>query len=129
MSDPLAALKAFEKELAAAEREAAALVKLAAEVAEDAKKVAPPEIVIRGLVRAYTDAVKDTGGLTSVRPATLKAVQTAEKTPTPATVKAAVTELGKHAQDVKKGGGKEKKLAAFVTATDRIVTQLEKLLG
>lgn len=70
----------LEKEYKELQKELEALDKELAEAEADVKKLpANPVVRLEGLVKAYMDAVKETDGLTSVRPATLKAVQTAEK--------------------------------------------------
>ncbi len=97
-------------------------------VAAGLQKMPKPEIKLSGLVAAYMGAVKKTDGLTSVRPATLKAVQDAEKTPSSASVGKARDELSKHVADVKKASGKDKKFAKFEAGVGSIEGQLTKML-
>ncbi len=97
-------------------------------VAADFKKMKPPEIQLTGLVKAYMDAVKKSDGLTSVRPTTLKAVQTAEKTPSPASVTQASAEIQRHLADVKKASGTDKKFANFDKAISGLLASIKKLV-
>jgi len=97
-----------------------------------ALKAKPPVFYFKGLVKVYMDAVKKSDGLTTARPATLKAVQTAEKNATADTVKQAVKGLDDHKKDVQKQFGKEKdkkkQIDAFEKGVDNIIAELEKQL-
>ena len=83
-------------------------------------------VIFKGLVKAYMDAVKKTDGATSVRPATLKAIQTAEKSPSKQTVAAAEKALQAHVADVK--GTKDAKVKKFAADTSAIAAKLKAML-
>ena len=83
-----------------------------------------PKVLITGLVKTYMNSVRDTDGLTSVRPATLKAIQTAEKDPSKAAK--AIAELKAHAADLKKE--KDKKAKLFEKKIDDIISKLNALV-
>lgn len=121
----IAELKAqLEKAVSAAD----ALVASSAKTLSAVKKVDGPKIKFTGLVKAYMDAIKKSDGLTSARPATLKAVQDAEKKPSSDTVSKARDALQKHAAELKKASGKDKKFAKFEARMNDIDGQLGKLL-
>ena len=82
-------------------------------------------------IKMYQGAVKDTDGLTSVRPATLKALQTASKDPSAKTIEVASKGLDAHSADLKKASGNDKaakkKIAAFDKEVAAIKAHLQKL--
>ena len=96
----------------------------------DALKKKPPVFKFSGLVKVYMDAIKASNGLTTARPATLKAVQAAEKKATIESTKAAIKGLDEHKKDVKKSAGKDNKkdLVAFEKGIDALVAGLNKHL-
>lgn len=91
-----------------------------------AKALREPRLLLKGLVKSYMDAVKKTDGLTSARPKTVKAVQTAEKDPSKKAVSAAIAELKKHVADLK--GSDNKKTKKFAKSIDSIASQLKALI-
>lgn len=95
-------------------------------------KSKPPTFVFRGLVKAYMNAVKDSDGLTNARPATVKAVQSAEKSVTEGNIKAAIKGLGDHVKDAKKlagsDKGKKKQFATFEKGINSVTSALAKHL-
>lgn len=92
----------------------------------------PLRIKISGLVKAYMDAVKASDGLTSVRPATLKAIQSAEAKASPKSVQFAIKALKDHIDAVTKASGNDKgakkQLDKFVKAANNVIGGLKKFL-
>lgn len=95
-----------------------------AEVAKFIEK--PPAITFPGLVKDYADAVKSSGGLTSMKPSCVKVIEKAEKSPDPDTLAAAVKALSAHADEVGKVAKTDKKAATFVKDIDELNKKLVK---
>ena len=85
-----------------------------------------PRMKLTGLVKSYMAAVKKTDGLTSARPATVKAVQAAEKDPSKdGAIAAAIKELRMHVAALK--DGKDKKAKQFAASIESIISQIKSL--
>ncbi len=120
--------KKIRKRISSLESTASELQSAANDVKTSAKKLKPVSVTISGLVAAYMKAVAKTDGLTSVRPATLKAVQTAEKRPSEASVLAAIGQLKKHEKDLKKTAKGDPKYRKFKKHVGSISGQLQAML-
>lgn len=74
------------------------------------------EKLVAGMTKEYKDLIKDSDGLTSMRPGVVKALEKARDTWSEAHLKAARDELKKQNDDVKKAGTKE--ATAFLKEMD-----------
>lgn len=92
-------------------------------------KKPPPRLVFEGLVQAYMAVIKACSGLTSARPATVKAIQTAEKSPSISAIGQAVAEMKKHLAEVEKTSKKDKAFAPFKKGLEGVIEKTEALLG
>ncbi|HYG88212.1 MAG TPA: hypothetical protein VD978_18360 [Azospirillum sp.] len=81
-----------------------------------------------GLVKDYANAVKASGGLTSVKPSCSKAIDAAEKNPSVMTIKAAIKAVGDHSEEFKKSAKTDKKAGEFVKQMTALEKKLEKAL-
>jgi hypothetical protein len=79
--------------------------------------------------KAYMDAVKDTDGLTAAKPSIVKVLQATGKSPDPAAIKTAVTELGKHKDEMAKKYGKDKDKAKMLASFNKDLDTAAKALG
>lgn len=121
------------KELKDLQASYAALTKTVDTIVAANKKIGPAAVknyksmmtkVNTGLAKAiksYQSAVKNSDGMTSLRPATVKALQTVSKLPATKTREAAYSELDKHVADIKKQNGKDKSKAKAVAAFEKAV--------
>ena len=121
------------EEMKALNAKAKALMEQSKKLEEFFKSAKLPKRLLEGLVKAYTDAIKVSNGLTSARPSCTTAVQAAEKNMNKATLAAALAALSKHAEDVKKeNAGKpanKSKVDAFEAAMGKIGASLKKLMA
>jgi len=108
--------------------------KLDKDIAEYKKKITqfkPDPLKLPLLVKAYMDAVKETDGLTSVRPSGTTSVQAAEKDASVANIEKVQNALNAHAADVLKQAGsdegKKKTATKFKADLDGIVKKLGAL--
>lgn len=79
--------------------------------------------------KLYMDAVKDTDGLTSAKPSIVKVLQATGKSPDPDAIKVAITEMGKHSDEMAKKYGKDKDKAKMLAAFDKDLDAAAKALG
>lgn len=120
MGDPSSLPPAVKKEIALLQREIAKLRKDVKAIAVVGKKIGTAlgaahktakskfDAGLAKVSKEYMAAVKKSDGLTSARPATVKALQTAAKARTPKAVDAALASLKDHIADAKKAAGKDK---------------------
>jgi hypothetical protein len=97
--------------------------------AQTIRSLPAPVCTIPALVRVYMDVIKDTDGMTSARPATLKAVQTAAQRADPKTVGAAIDELRRHVEDLKpKSSSNRSGFDKFSRDVNSLIDKLNALL-
>lgn len=88
-----------------------------------------PNAVLRltGLEKAYFDAVKAGNGLTSVRPSAVKAIAAVEKKLSTQTVKAAISALQQHVDEVQKSDGSDKRFSKFQKEMKGVCARLDHI--
>jgi hypothetical protein len=130
MSDELAQLaKALEAGFEQLEQKHGLVDKALEKNSAAIAKKDPPRITFKGLVGAYMDVIKKSDGLTAARPATLKAIQGAEKAPDAESIKRAVDEMKKHVSELEKASKKERKFVTFDKNMTAIIKKTEALIG
>ena len=131
LADELKAIAALSKELQQLTKENEVL---AAELLTATKGRKPIDLFGDGCLKDYADAVKKSGGLTTMRPTVVKALEAVANEPVSAAVKAAQDGLKKHAADVEKENAatvksdpkKAKQVKTFVDALDSVGLILKK---
>jgi hypothetical protein len=111
---------AMEKEIEAMEKEMLAAM---------AKALADCKAAADKATKAYMDAIKNTDGLTSAKPSIVKVLQATGKMPDPDAIQAAVTELGKHRDEMTKKHGKDKDQAKMLASFTKDLETAAKALG
>ena len=104
----------------------------AAKLAAEMKDRKPIDLFGEACLKDYADAVKDSRGLTSLRPSVVKELEAVANEPTAAAVKAAQAGIKKHAADVEKetaqaikaDKAKAKQVNTFLGALEAVSTRL-----
>jgi len=119
---------ALQRQLETTSAKSEQLRKMMLKSAVEVAKKPPPSVVFKGLLGSYMAVIKKSDGLTSARPASLKAIQTAEKNPTEATIKAAAAEMRKHLAELEKSSKSEKTFPAFKKGLEDVIKKTEALI-
>jgi hypothetical protein len=125
--DIKAVLKDMQSKAKALETTTKKQTATAKKIGNEMKKGTAIKLTLTGLEKAYLDAIKSADGLTSARPATLKAAKAAEKALTKASINAACSAIDKHIADVEKDNKAEKSFKAFKKNMLAIAASLKKL--
>jgi hypothetical protein len=99
-----------------------------AESALVVEKIPTPKVVFQGLAKAYMDFINKSKGLTTARPATIKAVQAAEKAPSEASLKLAIAEMTKHIAELEKTKKGDKAFVKFQAEIEGLIMKVQKLI-